>query len=54
MPVEMRIERTDGTWKLGQNKPAEAAAGAADGIGEAGIGLEPAALARLMRAALEE
>jgi len=44
------IASVEGTWKLGQNKPAAARAGAADGLATAAIGAETGALAGLMRA----
>lgn len=44
------ITSAEGTWKLGQNKPAAARAGAADGLAAAGIGSEAGVLAALMRA----
>lgn len=49
VPLRLRIEGIDGTWKLAQNKPAAARIAAADGVAEAGIGAGRAALARLMR-----
>jgi len=49
VPVRLRVEAVDGTWKLGQNKDAAARLAAADGIEAAGIGAELAALVRLMR-----
>ncbi len=48
LPVRLRIEETASTWKLNQNKPAEARRAAADRIG-AGIGTDLAGLADLMR-----
>ena len=50
VPCRFDISSVDGTWKLGQNKPAAARLGAADGMEGAGIGAEVAALASLMRA----
>lgn len=49
-PVEMRIDATDGTWKLSQNKSDAARIGAADGLEHAAVGAETGALAALMRA----
>ncbi|GHG82471.1 FMN-binding negative transcriptional regulator [Pseudodonghicola xiamenensis] len=49
VPVRLRIEAVDGTWKLAQHKEAEVRLAAADGIEAAGIGVELAALVRLMR-----
>ncbi|MCB1366679.1 MAG: FMN-binding negative transcriptional regulator [Rhodobacteraceae bacterium] len=51
VPVALEIEGVDGTWKLAQNKPEAARLAAADGIEQAGIGQEVAALAALMRGA---
>ncbi|WP_339947254.1 FMN-binding negative transcriptional regulator [uncultured Albimonas sp.] len=49
LPVRLAIEETDGTWKLGQNKPEAMRLGAAAAI-EGSLGAELAALAALMRA----
>lgn len=49
VPVAMKIESIDGTWKLNQNKTAGARLGAADGIEAAGIGSETDAMVQLMR-----
>lgn len=49
VPARMRIEAVDGTWKLSQNKPAGAIAGAADGMEAAGFGVQTGALAMMMR-----
>ncbi|QIE56477.1 FMN-binding negative transcriptional regulator [Pikeienuella piscinae] len=49
-PVEMRVDAVEGTWKFSQNKSDAARAGAADGVENAGLGAETAALASLMRA----
>lgn len=51
VPVRLKIEAVDGTWKLGQNKDASARNGAADGLDAAGFGQDPQAIARLMREA---
>lgn len=50
VPCRLTITDVQGTWKLGQNKPAGARLGTADHMAKAGIGLETAALANLMRA----
>lgn len=53
-PVSLTIEAVEGTWKLNQNKPAGARAGAAEALAAAGPdapGQERAALARLMSSA---
>ena len=47
-PCRFYIERVDGTWKLGQNKGADARGSAADAVGAAGLGQETQALAALM------
>ncbi|MGB0505815.1 MAG: FMN-binding negative transcriptional regulator [Pikeienuella sp.] len=52
-PVAMSVEKIDGTWKLGQNKPANAAANAADGLATSDIGQEISMLADLMRSPVE-
>ena len=49
VPVAMDVEIIDGTWKLAQNKPEEARAGAADQLSKPGIGLQTDEIARLMR-----
>ncbi len=49
VPVRLKIETVDGTWKLGQNKGETARNGAADGLEGAGFGQDPQAIARLMR-----
>ena len=51
VPVRLRIESIDGTWKLAQNKAAPVREQAADGIAESGAGDPAADLAALMRAA---
>lgn len=50
VPCRMTVGSIDGTWKLSQNKPAEARLRAADGVAEQGIGAELAAVSALMRA----
>ena len=47
-PVRLAVEEVAGTWKLSQNKPEPARAGAAEAIGD-GVGQELAALSALMR-----
>jgi len=54
VPLRLRIEAIDGTWKLAQNKPDAARLGAADGVAAGGIGAELSTLARLMRELPEE
>ncbi|MEO1121679.1 MAG: FMN-binding negative transcriptional regulator [Pseudomonadota bacterium] len=50
VPAEMTIAKVEGTWKLNQNKPQEARAGAEAAIEAGHVGSEPAsAIARLMR-----
>jgi transcriptional regulator len=49
VPFKLHIESIEGTWKLGQNKPDAARLGGADGAEHAGLGLETAKLAALMR-----
>ncbi len=49
VPCVFEIDRIDGTWKLNQNKPEAARSGAADHVGDAGLGMETAALSDLMR-----
>lgn len=49
VPCRMRIERVDGTWKLGQNKSTEVRERAASGLDGYGIGQEIGTLAALMR-----
>lgn len=51
LPVEMAVERVDGTWKLNQNKPEAVRLAAADGVEAAGLGDGLAELAELMRGA---
>ncbi len=48
VPVEIEISHVDATWKLGQNKPDSARAGAAEALKTSAIGAEVAALAALM------
>ena len=49
VPIAMDVKETDGTWKLGQNKPAAARKGAAVGVKEACVGLETGRIATLMQ-----
>lgn len=49
VPVAMKIESTDGTWKLNQNKTSEARLGAAAGIEASGFGSETDEMVQLMR-----
>jgi transcriptional regulator len=48
VPAELEISHVDATWKLGQNKPAEAVQGAVEGLKQSAIGAEVAGLAALM------
>lgn len=50
VPFRFDIDSVEGTWKLGQNKSAEARAGAAQGVTDAKIGVQTDELASLMRA----
>ncbi|MFQ6546783.1 FMN-binding negative transcriptional regulator [Aestuariibius sp. 2305UL40-4] len=49
VPCRMAIEKIDGTWKLGQNKPDEVRGAAAGHLTDSSIGSELDALAGLMR-----
>ena len=49
LPVELEVERVDGTWKLNQNRPDEARLNAARHVGSGGPGMETDRLAVLMR-----
>ena len=51
VPLAMEVEQIEGTWKLGQTKPAGAVLGAAEGLEQSGFGAEVAKLAALMRGA---
>lgn len=54
VPAEMSVAAVDGTWKLNQNKPDAARAGALEGVAAHGVGSEAAeAIARLMQAEFE-
>jgi transcriptional regulator len=50
VPIAMEISDIRGTWKLSQNKPAEAIEGAALGVKQSGIGQETSKLSELMTA----
>ncbi len=50
VPLKLDIEAVEGTWKLSQNKPDDVRLRAADGLKDAGIGVETDELAALMRA----
>ena len=49
LPVELEVERVDGTWKLNQNRPDAARLAAAGHMEASGLGMETALLADLMR-----
>jgi len=49
VPCRMQVTGMDGTWKLGQNKPDDVRAAAADHIDGYGMGAEFRTLAALMR-----
>lgn len=51
VPCRLTLTGVDGTWKLAQNKTAEARRSAADRVSSDGIGSERALLADLMRGA---
>lgn len=51
MPCRLTIADVQGTWKLAQNKPEPARLAAANGLAEAALSPEAAALAALMRGA---
>lgn len=51
VPCRLSVETVDGTWKLGQNKAADARARAAGHVAAQGFGSEFAILAGLMRGA---
>ncbi|MXX15979.1 MAG: FMN-binding negative transcriptional regulator [Gammaproteobacteria bacterium] len=48
-PVELEVRSVDGTWKLNQNRPAEARLNAARHVDGEGLGMETDTLAGLMR-----
>ena len=49
LPVELQVERVDGTWKLNQNRPDAARLAAAGHMEASGLGMETTLLAGLMR-----
>jgi len=49
LPIAMKIESIEGTWKLNQNKSADARLGAAEALEKSDIGLELDTLAQWMR-----
>ena len=49
LPVELEVERVDGTWKLNQNRPDAARLAAAGHMEASGLGMETTLLAGLMR-----
>lgn len=49
VPVMLDVAHIDGTWKLSQNKPDDVRLRAADGVAEAGLGLETTPLSAMMR-----
>ena len=49
LPFRLMIEHVQGTWKLNQNKTPDQRAGAAAGIAAGTPGLDPGAIAALMR-----
>ena len=51
VPCRLMIEDVQGTWKLSQNKAAEARHGAADSVETACPGSDAEVLAQLMRGA---
>ena len=51
VPIFMKIETIDGTWKLSQNKPEGVPTRAANCLAQNGFGSEIAELARLMKSA---
>ena len=53
VPCRLTVEDVQGTWKLGQNKPAEARRRAADGMADAPQGQDAAGLADRMRGAAD-
>lgn len=52
VPVAMRVEAIEGTWKLSQNKADEVRLAAAEGVTGHGIGTQTGLMADLMRQAL--
>ncbi len=51
VPIELQVEKVDGTWKLNQNKSEVTRVRAAAHMDAAGLGQEVAALSDLMRGA---
>lgn len=49
IPISMRIDDIQGTWKLSQNKPEFARLGAAQGVSACAVGSETQSIAALMR-----
>ena len=54
VPVRLTITSVDGTWKLAQNKTAEARLAASNEVDKHGFGLEPSTIGALMRATLAD
>ncbi|WP_438986407.1 FMN-binding negative transcriptional regulator [Marivivens donghaensis] len=54
VPVRLTITSVDGTWKLAQNKTAEARLAASNEVDKHGFGLEPSTIGALMRATLTD
>lgn len=48
VPISMQVAAIDGTWKLSQNKPADARQNAAKALANKGIGVETGQLANWM------
>ena len=54
LDIGRHFEGIEGTWKVGQNKDAEAVAAASDHIERAAIGMESSDIAMLMQEFLED
>ena len=54
VPVRLTITSVEGTWKLAQNKTAEARLAASNEVDKHGFGLEPSTIGALMRATLTD
>ncbi len=54
VPVRLTVTSVDGTWKLAQNKTAEARLAASNEVDKHGFGLEPSTIGALMRATLTD
>ena len=54
IPLSMKVDSIEGTWKLGQNKPDDVRLRAANKVGTDGIGQEIEAMSTLMRAAKKD